>query len=273
MTFIHPTAIVDEGAKLEEGVHIGPYSIIASSVSLGKNCRIDSHVHIKGNTTVGSNNHFFHSCSVGQPPQDFNFKDGPHSTIAIGEGNVFREFSTVHGSTIEKGTVIGNHNYFMGGAHVAHDVHIKDHVLLTQGAIIGGHASIGSHVYISSVVAVHQHARVGAYSLVGGGGTGVAQDVLPYTLVRGLPACACGLNTIGLRRGGIVAEARKAIKRSYSILYGRDASIPKRIEAIKKEVLDECEKDTSAYEHIKYFVSFAEEKSKLGIITKEIRLS
>ena len=268
MPKIHPTAIVDSKAELEDSVQIGPYSIIGPDVRLGKNCRVDSHVHIKGNTAVGPNNQFFHSCSIGQPPQDFSFKDGPHSTITIGESNVFREFCTVHGSTLEKGTVIGNHNYIMGASHIAHDVCLQDHILLTQGAVLGGHVYIEEYAYISSSAPVHPHVRVGTYSLIGGV-SAVAQDVLPYTIVRGAPARACGLNFVGLRRAGVAPDARQAVKAAYKILYGENTIIPKRIENIQKNILEKCQKDSEAYNVVKHFINFAQKESKQGIIIRE----
>ena len=45
---IHPTAIIEPGAKLGNNVSVGPYSYIGNDVVIGDNCIIESHVVVKG---------------------------------------------------------------------------------------------------------------------------------------------------------------------------------------------------------------------------------
>ena len=47
-TFIHPTAVVEDGAKLGEGVKIGPFCIVGPEVELGEGCELISHVRRHG---------------------------------------------------------------------------------------------------------------------------------------------------------------------------------------------------------------------------------
>ena len=61
MSKIHPSAIIDPKAEIDEDVEIGPYCVIDGSVRIGKGCRLDSHVRIKGKTKIGPNNQFL-SC-------------------------------------------------------------------------------------------------------------------------------------------------------------------------------------------------------------------
>ena len=50
---IHPTAIVEDGAKIGNSCKIGPYCCIGSEVTLDDNVTLDSHVVISGKTFIG----------------------------------------------------------------------------------------------------------------------------------------------------------------------------------------------------------------------------
>ena len=54
----HHTAIIDPKANIDEGVQIGPYSIIGADVELGSGTVIESHVIVKGPTKMGKNKEF-----------------------------------------------------------------------------------------------------------------------------------------------------------------------------------------------------------------------
>ena len=45
---IHPTAVVDPGAKIADDVRIGPYAVIGEGVELAAGVEIASHVHLEG---------------------------------------------------------------------------------------------------------------------------------------------------------------------------------------------------------------------------------
>ena len=264
MSNIHLTAIIDSKAEIDKDVEIGPYCVIDGGVSIAKACRLDSHVRIKGRTSIGPNNQFFHSCTVGEAPQDISFKDGPHSTLSLGEGNVIREHAQIHCSTLEQGTVIGNHNYIMSLAHVAHDAHVGDHNILVQGSIIGGHCTIEDHVYIGGLAGMHPYVRIGSYAIIAGL-SGVRRDVPPYVMAEGARCLAYGLNSLGMRRANFSIELRKAIKRAYKILF-EGSSIPKGIARIKKELMGIYKADSEEFSRIKHFVDFIE-NSKRSIIS------
>ena len=40
-TFIHPTAIVEDGAKIGAGSKIGPFCMVGPEVELGEGCELD----------------------------------------------------------------------------------------------------------------------------------------------------------------------------------------------------------------------------------------
>ena len=262
---IHPTAIIHSQAKLASDVRVGPYSIIGSDVHLGANCWIDTHVHIKGRVKAGANNKFYHSCIIGEEPQDIAFEDGEHSMVSIGDNNVFREYSQVHRSKEPAGTKIGNNNFIMTLVHIGHDATIGNHNILVHSAILAGHVIVEDYTYISAITAVQQHTRIGSCATVGGV-SGVTRDVVPYVLVKGECPAVFGLNTVGMRRMGLTPETRKAIKHAYKILFREEISIKKSAHRIKEEVLTQYAPDTEPHQKIQGFLDFIM-NSKRGIVT------
>ena len=98
---IHPTAIVDENAKIGESVTIGPYSVIGPEVIIGDGTTVESHVVIDGETIIGENNYIFSFVSIGKVPQDLKFKN-EKTRVVIGNNNKIREFVTIHRGTDDK---------------------------------------------------------------------------------------------------------------------------------------------------------------------------
>jgi len=119
---IHPSAIVSPKAKIADGVAIGPFSIIGEKVAIGRNTIISSQVIIDGNTIIGEKNRIYPFVSLGLPPQDIGYQ-GEDTRVIIGNENIIREFVTINRATTkqERVTKIGNRNYLMAYAHIAHD--------------------------------------------------------------------------------------------------------------------------------------------------------
>jgi UDP-N-acetylglucosamine acyltransferase len=214
---IHPTAIISPKAQLDSTVEVGPYAVIDAHVSIGPGCRVGPHVYLTGHTTIGANNCFHAGCVIGDAPQDVKYEDEP-TRLIIGSGNLFREGSTAHRSAkAEEATVIGSNNFLMVNSHVGHNVCLGDHVIIANGALLGGHAQVADRVFISGNCMLHQFVRVGSLALMQGG-SGISQDLPPYTVARGNNSI-CGLNVVGLRRAGISAQERLELKRLYHKLF------------------------------------------------------
>jgi len=138
--------------------------------------------------------------------------------VRVGDHNVFREHVTVHRSSSPAGqTSIGDGNLLMTNSHVGHDTTLGNNVILTNGALLGGHVLVEDRAIISGNCLVHQFTRIGAGAMMQGG-AGISKDLPPFTLARGDNGM-CGLNVIGLRRAGITAEERLALKRLYRLLF------------------------------------------------------
>ena len=215
---VDATARVDPGATLGPGVKVGAYSVIGSGVTIGANTAIDAHVVLDGDTAIGRDNHFFPFSSIGLAPQDLKYHGEP-TRLEIGDGNVFREFVTVHRGTAGGGGVtrIGSKNLFMAYAHVAHDCRVGSHTVFANGATLAGHVEVADFTTIGAFSGVHQFCRVGVHAFLGGY-TVATKDVLPYSKTVGNRARIYGVNTIGLSRRGFTPETIAAIRSAYRVL-------------------------------------------------------
>jgi len=216
---IHPTAIVDPAANIEHGVAIGAYSVIGAGVSIGAGTTIGPHVVIEGTTRIGRDNRIFQFASIGAIPQDKKF-GGEDSALEIGDRNTIREFVTINRGTGEGGgtTRIGNDNWIMAYAHIAHDCTVGNHAVFSNNATLAGHVTIGDWVILSGFAGVHQFCRIGAHAFIGMGCL-VNGDVPPFVMVATDYGRPRGINAEGLKRRGFDAARIAAIKRAYRTLY------------------------------------------------------
>jgi UDP-N-acetylglucosamine acyltransferase len=215
---VDPAARVAPGAILGPGVRVGAYSVIGDGVRIGPNTVVEAHVVIDGDTTIGRDNHFFPFGSIGLGPQDLKYRGEP-TRLEIGDGNVVREFVTLHRGTAGGGGVtrIGARNLFMAYAHVAHDCRVGSNTIFANGATLAGHVEVADHTTIGAYSGVHQFCRVGVHAFLGGY-TVATKDVLPYSKTVGNRARIYGVNTIGLARRGMSAETIAAIRAAYRVL-------------------------------------------------------
>jgi UDP-N-acetylglucosamine acyltransferase len=229
---IHPTAIIHPKAKLDSTVRIGPYAVIDEGVELGAHCVVGPHVYLTGLTTIGAHNRFHAGCVIGDAPQDLKYQGEP-TRLRIGDHNVFRECATIHRSTkTDAETVVGSHNFFMATAHIGHNSHLGDHIIIANGTSLGGHVVVQDRAFISGNCLVHQFTRVGTLALMQGG-SAISKDLAPFTIARGDNGI-CGLNVIGLRRAGFTAEQRLELKRVYHVLFRSGKNLRAALEEAQK---------------------------------------
>jgi UDP-N-acetylglucosamine acyltransferase len=216
---IHPTALVDAGARIADDVSIGAFSIVGGAVAIGPGTRIGPHVVVTGRTTIGARNRIFQFASVGDVPQDRKYGGEPTATV-LGDDNVVREYVSIHAGTAQdRGTTtIGNANLFLAYTHVAHDCVVGDHTTFSNNAQIAGHVTIGDFAVLGAYAGVHQFCRIGAHAMLAAGAI-VLQDVPPYVTAQGYPAKPAGTNNEGLRRRGFTADDIGAVRRAYRTLY------------------------------------------------------
>jgi UDP-N-acetylglucosamine acyltransferase len=233
---IHPTAIVNQRAKVHFGCEIGPYCVIGPDVEIGEGCRLVSHVTIEGPTRIGSKNRFFPFCSIGTAPQDLTYAGEP-TRLEIGDNNTIREFVTINRGTMKGGgtTRVGSHTLIMAYTHIAHDCQIGDHVIMANAATLGGHVIVEEWATVGALCPVHHFVRIGAYSFIGGGTT-ITRDVLPFSKTAAArDTHAYGLNAIGLERRGFSAERIRKIHHAYKVLLASKLNTSQAIGKLKSE--------------------------------------
>ena len=222
---IHPTAIIEPGAKVFSNVEIGAYSVIGKDVSIGSGTRVGSHSLITGKTSIGKNNNIFHHVSLGEEPQDKKYA-GEETTLEIGDSNVIREFCSFNTGTVQDKakTVVGDRNWIMAYVHIAHDCVVGDDSILANCTQLAGHVEIGDFAMLGGFSGIHQFCRIGAHALTGVGSV-VLSDVPPYVTCSGDAAKPHGINAEGLKRRGFSKDAIKRIRDAYKVLYRASLSL------------------------------------------------
>lgn len=221
---IHPTAVVSPDAEIGERTQVGPYAVLDGRVTLGDDCIIRAGAVLYGPLSLGSGNVVHTGVVLGDFPQHLKYH-GEETFLEIGDGNIFREHVTVHrGTTHSMRTVIGNHNFFMVGSHVAHDCVIGSRCILTNGCLVGGHCVLEDNVILSGNSAVHQFVRVGRLALLSGL-SATTKDIPPFVIQQGIDSIS-GINVIGMRRAGMNNIQINAVRETFKMIFREGSPLP-----------------------------------------------
>ena len=231
---IHPTAIVDARAELDPSVDVGPYVVIDGPVRVGPRTRIMAGGYLTGRTTIGVDNVIHPGAVLGHEPQDLAYR-GADTGLTIGDGNVFREHCEIHRGTKEgTSTEIGDRNYLMSQAHVAHNCRLGNEVILATGATLGGHVVVEDQAFISGNCVVHQHCRVGRLAIMRGLSR-ASRDVPPFSICDETHVVR-GLNRVGLRRAGFDRARVHALAIVFRVLFRSRTNLARAIARLADEV-------------------------------------
>ncbi|HTL17887.1 MAG TPA: acyl-ACP--UDP-N-acetylglucosamine O-acyltransferase [Patescibacteria group bacterium] len=232
---IHPTAVIHPKAEIGSDCEIGPYCVVGENVLMRPNCRLHSHVVIGGHTQLGEDNEIFPFASLGLQTQDLKWKGGVTRT-EIGAHNTFREYVTVYSATGEgEVTVVGSNNHILAYCHIAHNVTLGNHVIMSNVATLAGHVIVEDYAVVGGLAAIHQFCRIGKMSIIGGCSK-VVQDVPPFMLADGNPAETRTVNKVGMERNGVSEEAQAALRQAFKILFREGLTIPNALERIEQEL-------------------------------------
>ena len=246
---IHKSAHVHPKAELAEDVAVGVNAIIDEHVKIGRGTTIGHNSYITGRATIGENNRIFSNCVIGADPQDLKYK-GEFSELIIGNNNVIREFVTINTGTAGGGgrTVIGNNNFIMACAHVAHDCHLEDNIVMANAVLLGGHVKVESRVTFAGAAALHHYVRVGRLAFVGGL-TSIVQDVAPYMITEGERHTPRKLNEVGCRRSGLSDDDINALEEAFKVIY--------RSRLTREQAFAKLESSPNLNEHVRYLIAFS----------------
>ena len=246
---IHPTALVDASAEFGADVNVGPFAIIGPRCVVGAGSTIAARATLEQNVMLGQRVHVGIGAIIGGDPQDLKYR-GEETWVSIGDDSAVREYATVNRGTAHSiTTTIGRHCFIMSYSHVAHDCHIGDHVIISNGTQLAGHVTIEDRATISGLCAVHQFARVGRHAFIGGCSR-VQQDVPPFVRAAGNPIKLFGLNSVGLQRAGFDAAVVAELKRAYRHCFRSDLNLSQGVERARAEVADVPE--------VRHFLAFIE---------------
>ena len=238
MARVHPTAIVDPGAKLADTAEVGAYCVIGPDVELGENVCVQSHAVLSGHTSIGAGTRIFPFACIGGEPQDKSF-EGEATRLLVGRDNVIRESVTIHVGTPRGGgcTRIGDDNLIMNAAHIAHDCEIGSHTIIASFCGLAGHVHVQDHAVLGAFTGVHQFARVGE-SVMTAANSMLSQDAPPFAMVAGDRARLVGLNIVGLRRRGFSREAIRKLKRAYHLIFHSRLRLEPALARVRQELGD-----------------------------------
>jgi UDP-N-acetylglucosamine acyltransferase len=233
-TKIHPTAVIDPKAQIDENVEIGPFTVIGEDVQIGAGTKIGPHCIFEF-CTVGKNNLFTGAAYVGMPPQDWSYK-GEHKRFIMGDNNVIRENVSLHRGAHTDVTTMGSNCMLMANSHLGHDCRVGDNVVMVNCASAAGHVEIGDRALISGLAGIHQFTRIGKLAMISGGGM-ANQDIIPYVTAQGDRARPVALNLVGMRRNGYTREQIKAVKHVFKTLFFRGLLLKDAVAQLRGENL------------------------------------
>lgn len=253
---IHPTAIVAEGAILEDGVEIGPYCVVGPHVRLGAATRLMSHVVVDGHTTLGAGCRVFPFASLGTETQDLKYKGGA-PRVEIGAQTTLREYVTVNAATADGDvTRVGSRCLMMAYVHVAHDCVVGDEVIIANCGTLAGHVVLEDQCILGGLSAVHQFCRVGRLAIIGGCSR-VTQDVPPFMMAAETPLRVPTINSVGLKRHGVSDDVQRRLKMAHRLLY--------REKGVLGEVLDRIAAELGGVPEVDHLVQFIR-SSERGVV-------
>lgn len=231
---IHGTAVIEPGARLGQGVSVGPFAYVDTDVEIGDGCVIGPHVSILRGTALGARCRVHAGAVLGDLPQDLGFGGGD-TRVRIGAGCVIREGVTVHRGT-KPGTVteIGEGCFLMAFSHFAHNVKLGKGVIVANGALLAGYVEVGEKAFISGNVVIHQFVKIGRLAMLGGN-AGISKDVPPFCLARPVALnTIAGLNVVGLKRAGLGPAERAEVKKAFQLLYRSGLNITQAVAEIRR---------------------------------------
>jgi UDP-N-acetylglucosamine acyltransferase len=253
---VHPTAIIADSAVIGANVQVGPGVIIGDGCEVGDGCILDARAVLEQNVRLAANVRVGIGSVLGGDPQDLKY-EGESTWVEIGEGTRIREYSTINrGTAHSHRTMVGRNCFIMSYVHLAHDCHLGDGIIISNGTQLAGHVTIEDRAIISGLVAVHQFVKIGKHSFVGGCSR-VAKDVPPFLKAVGNPVKLYGLNSVGLQRSGFDESVIRELKRAYRLFFRSELNVTQARARAAEELAGSPE--------VEHFLRFLEDSDR-GII-------
>lgn len=251
MARVHPTAVVESGARLASDVEVGAHAFVGPEVELASGVVLMSHTVVVGRTRIGKRTRLHSFAALGGAPQDRDVGAEP-TDLQIGEDNVIRENVTAHVGTLRGGgsTRIGDRNYLMNGAHVGHDCQVGSDCVIASFSGLAGHVTVEDHAVLGAYTGVHQFTRVGESSM-SASNSKLSLNAPPFSLVAGDRARLMGLNHVGLVRRGFSQPTLKGLRRAFHLVFRSKLRLATAVRRTREEIgeIPEVERLLGFLEH------------------------
>ena len=256
MPEIHPSSLVEKGAKIARDVRIGPFCYIGPNVKIARGCVIENNVTLVGKTTLGEGNHLYPMSVVGQADQP-----DQEGKCVLGPANAIREHVTIYGGN-RTATKIGTDNLIMIASAVGPGATVGDHGIFANCTHLGAKSIIEDYVRTSAFGFVDVGIRVGAYTFTAGY-VHVDRDAPPFAMIQGSPYRIRGANSHNLKACGFGQADIRALKHAFRELYNgedrdfstqaadriaRDRKTPACVKTLLKAI--RCKKSSSRRSHV-----------------------
>lgn len=241
---VHPSAVVSESARIQDGVSVGAYAVIGEGVEVGSGSvigphavigprvRIGAEVVIHSNSTIhedvviGDRCVIHSGARIGNHGFGFIFRNGGFQKIPQVGGCVLEDDVEIGpNSTVDRGsvgdTVVGKGSKIDALVHLGHNVRIGRHVMLAGQAGVSGSTTIGDGAALGGQVGVGGHLTVGSGARIGAQ-AGVISDVPAGETYSGYPARP-HREALRAQAGAFrLPELLRRMKRIEDTLFGRD---------------------------------------------------
>jgi UDP-3-O-[3-hydroxymyristoyl] glucosamine N-acyltransferase len=190
---IHPTSVIDPGARIGADCYVGAGVVIESGVVVGDRCQIHANVTLLERTVVGDDVTIGPGTCVGYAGFGYEREaDGtplliPHlGGVRIGDRVEIGSNTSIDRGTIDD-TVIDDDAKIDNLVHVAHNCRVRRGSFVIATSILCGGVDVGEGAWVAPNASVLEHVRIGAGAQVGLAAT-VLRDVEPGSIVVGSPA-------------------------------------------------------------------------------------
>ena len=232
---IHATAVIDPTASVAASATVGAFAYIGPQCVVDEDCIISHRSTLERNVRLARGVKVGVGSVLGGDPQDLKFR-GEDTWVEIGENTTIREYATINRGTAQSmKTTTGRNCFIMSYVHLAHDCHVGDGVIISNGTQLAGHVTIGDRAILSGLTAVHQFVKIGTFSFVGGASR-VAKDIPPYLKAVGNPVKLYGLNSVGLQRNNFPDEVVRELKRAYRLFFRSELNVTQAMLRARSEL-------------------------------------
>lgn len=171
---VHPSAVVDPGAKLGDRVSVGPHCTVARGVEIGDDCVLYSNVTIYSGVRIGPRSILHAGVVLGADGFGYQMFDGRYEKFPqVGRVEIGADVEIGANSCVDRAalgvTRIGDGTKLDNMVHIGHNCTIGKHVVIAAQTGLAGGVEIGDCAIIGGQVGIGDKAKIEARAVVGSG--------------------------------------------------------------------------------------------------------